>query len=171
MTDNNEITSILDRIIAANDRADIIGVDLTTTTVEEVRKKYKHLAARIHPDKCTDPRATDAFAKLDSAAKLLSDEKALKTLQDAAIRKKRGREDNTGAPHATKHEMHMTQEERIKLAKQREQAEMLAREQRLMKTEAEKKAREAAQANEAKFYTSQANASNYRSVKSKVGKL
>ena len=36
---------------------------------DEIRKQYKHLALRMHPDKTEHPRAQEAFAALQAAYK------------------------------------------------------------------------------------------------------
>ena len=33
-------------------------------SVEDVKTKFRHLAKLIHPDKCSDSRASEAFLKL-----------------------------------------------------------------------------------------------------------
>ena len=43
-------------------------------TDEDINKKYRQISLQVHPDKCTHPRAKEAFEVLGDARKLLNDE-------------------------------------------------------------------------------------------------
>ena len=51
---------------------DILGINKKSTT-EEIRKAYKKLAVKYHPDKNKSPHAADAFKKISQAFSVLSD--------------------------------------------------------------------------------------------------
>ena len=43
-------------------------------TDEDINKRYRQISLQVHPDKCTHPRAKEAFEVLGDARKLLNDE-------------------------------------------------------------------------------------------------
>ena len=47
---------------------------------EDINKKYRQISLLVHPDKCTHPRAKEAFETLGEARKLLQDEAKRKDL-------------------------------------------------------------------------------------------
>jgi DnaJ family protein B protein 12 len=74
-------------IMSKKDYYDILGVDKKSTD-DEIKKSYKKLALRLHPDKNSAPNATDAFKKVSSAYMCLSDE------QKKRVYDQHGTEDN-----------------------------------------------------------------------------
>jgi DnaJ family protein C protein 8 len=51
------------------------------STDEEIKKQYRQLSLLIHPDKCSDPKASDAFHILETAYKTLQDVEKKKFFQ------------------------------------------------------------------------------------------
>uniref|UniRef100_A0A7S4KFN5 J domain-containing protein n=1 Tax=Paramoeba aestuarina TaxID=180227 RepID=A0A7S4KFN5_9EUKA len=78
-----DVGKIIDHISKSTNHFDTLGLSAQkeTCTTKDVIKAYRKLAARIHPDKCTDPRAKDVFDKVNQASKILSNEAVLKKLQ------------------------------------------------------------------------------------------
>eukprot|EP00759_Apiculatamorpha_spiralis_P050758 PhF_6_TR4889/c0_g1_i1/m.6900 len=62
--------TVIETIIASQgDLASVLGVT-PTTTVDELKKRYKRIALLIHPDKCSNPKAATAFAVMQKAYSL-----------------------------------------------------------------------------------------------------
>eukprot|EP00760_Papus_ankaliazontas_P011834 PhM_4_TR15067/c0_g1_i1/m.504 len=60
-------STVVGNIIAsAGDLASILGIT-PTSTADELKRRYKRIALSIHPDKCADPRAAEAFAIVQKA--------------------------------------------------------------------------------------------------------
>ncbi|MFH1316637.1 MAG: molecular chaperone DnaJ [Candidatus Woesearchaeota archaeon] len=57
----------------AKDYYDILGVDKKSTK-EEIKKAYKKLAKKYHPDLNKDPDASDKFKEINEAASVLGDD-------------------------------------------------------------------------------------------------
>jgi len=51
---------------------DVLGVS-TTATTDEIKKAYKKMALKCHPDKCKDNSAPEKFQQLNQANEILSD--------------------------------------------------------------------------------------------------
>ena len=93
---SNDISQTLSRILAGRNHFETLGVmNIDACTADEVKKTYRRLAAFVHPDKCTDSRAHEAFSKIEKAAKILMDEGTLSRIRDQ-IRRKRLREEELG---------------------------------------------------------------------------
>ena len=58
-----EDQAIAKQIIAKKDFYAILGVEKTATD-DEIKKAYRKLALRVHPDKNRAPEAQDAFKKV-----------------------------------------------------------------------------------------------------------
>ena len=50
----------------------MLRVDKRTCTAAQIKKSYYKIARLIHPDKCSDPRATNAMGVVTSAHSTLS---------------------------------------------------------------------------------------------------
>ena len=57
-----EQKKLWDEIIKKTDYYDILGVNKTSSE-DEIKKAYRKLALKLHPDKNSAPKATDAFKK------------------------------------------------------------------------------------------------------------
>lgn len=66
-------SSSCDDIINKNDYYDVLGLSKSAST-DDIRRAYKKLAIKFHPDKNKDPKATDAFKKISHAFSVLSNE-------------------------------------------------------------------------------------------------
>ncbi|EGB02513.1 hypothetical protein AURANDRAFT_9057, partial [Aureococcus anophagefferens] len=51
---------------------DVLGVP-EAATHDDLRKAYRRLALKTHPDKCRSPRAAEAFLVVSSAYEVLAD--------------------------------------------------------------------------------------------------
>ena len=113
------VAQILDHVCKSTNHFDTLGLTAQreTCTTADVTKAYRRLAARIHPDKCTDLRAKDAFDKINQASKVLGSEEVLKKLQAKFLRKDSGVSD--GASEQARRDAIHTQY----LRKQRERDE------------------------------------------------
>ncbi|KAJ8766762.1 hypothetical protein K2173_007829 [Erythroxylum novogranatense] len=67
-----EHVQLVRRINRNKDYYAILGVE-KTCSVEEIRKAYKKLSLRVHPDKNLAPGSDEAFKKVSNAFKCLSD--------------------------------------------------------------------------------------------------
>ncbi len=63
---------ICDDILGKTDYYEILGVPKTASD-DEIKKQYKKLALKLHPDKNHAPQATEAFKKLTQAFACLTD--------------------------------------------------------------------------------------------------
>ena len=68
----DEDAKIADEVIKKTDYYEILSVHKAATD-DEIKKQYKKLALKLHPDKNHAPQATDAFKKLSQAFACLSD--------------------------------------------------------------------------------------------------
>ena len=55
------------RVLGAASDAAALGLPGAHATEDAIRKAYRNLARRIHPDKCGAPRAKDAFHRVKVA--------------------------------------------------------------------------------------------------------
>ena len=55
--------SIIERLLSASCPAAALGLEMPVDAVD-VRKRFRDLSKLVHPDKCTDERATAAFQAL-----------------------------------------------------------------------------------------------------------
>uniref|UniRef100_A0A5B7BAX7 Putative chaperone protein dnaJ 49 n=1 Tax=Davidia involucrata TaxID=16924 RepID=A0A5B7BAX7_DAVIN len=72
-----EQISIVKEIKRKKDYYEILGVE-KTCTVEDVRKAYRKLSLKVHPDKNKAPGAEEAFKAVSKAFQCLSDEEGRK---------------------------------------------------------------------------------------------
>ena len=74
---------VIDSILSAASLYDVLGVAPTEISQDAdfVRRKYKQVALRVHPDKCSDERSEQAFKKVHRAYTVLSDQ-ALRDVYD-----------------------------------------------------------------------------------------
>ena len=61
------------RILKASNLYEILGVEKTCDN-NDLKRSYRKIAAKVHPDRCKDPGATEAFQKVSHAYQTLSDE-------------------------------------------------------------------------------------------------
>jgi curved DNA-binding protein CbpA len=64
--------SITDRILGAATFFEVLQVPAACGLSEALQKSYRRLAVAVHPDRCSDPRASEAFSKLSEAYEVLS---------------------------------------------------------------------------------------------------
>ncbi|CAL9010409.1 unnamed protein product [Prunus brigantina] len=74
-----EVTRILDS--ADDSLYDILGAN-QNMSAENIKKRYWKMSLLVHPDKCSHPRAQQAFVKLNKAFKELQDPDKRKVLDD-----------------------------------------------------------------------------------------
>jgi hypothetical protein len=60
----------------APDHYDVLGISRGDSTAETIKKAYRKLAFKLHPDKCTDEGAREAFVKVAHAFSVLNDKTA-----------------------------------------------------------------------------------------------
>mmetsp|Transcript_19677 Transcript_19677/g.29378 ORF Transcript_19677/g.29378 Transcript_19677/m.29378 type:complete len:292 (-) Transcript_19677:148-1023(-) len=70
--DMKDIDNLIKRINGMEDYYEILGVDREATDVE-LKKAYRKLALKLHPDKCQEEGSEDAFKKVGAAYHCLSD--------------------------------------------------------------------------------------------------
>ena len=69
---SDEDIAICEEILKKTNYYEILGVDRTASD-EEIKKQYKKLALRLHPDKNHAPQATEAFKKVAQTLACLTD--------------------------------------------------------------------------------------------------
>ncbi|KAK0407136.1 hypothetical protein QR680_019023 [Steinernema hermaphroditum] len=82
------------RIWQCKDYYETLGVQKTATDAE-LKKKYRALALKLHPDKCRAPRAAEAFKAVGNAYAILSDAEKRKKYdlyvnQESGVRRRNG---------------------------------------------------------------------------------
>ena len=70
-----KMSELVSHILAQGPRDYFAVLSLPRAPVEasQVRKAYRGAALKVHPDKCSDPRATEAFKLLSEAFECLAD--------------------------------------------------------------------------------------------------
>mmetsp|Transcript_12842 Transcript_12842/g.32859 ORF Transcript_12842/g.32859 Transcript_12842/m.32859 type:complete len:309 (+) Transcript_12842:125-1051(+) len=129
-------------VLNARNHFEVIGLEPKKCCGTELRRAYKMTALKVHPDKCQDARAIEAFRRLQEAFKVLSDPmlhaRYAQTLASAQSRAAASRANARSAAYSQRAKM--TKEEL-----ERQVREMMARQskQRPMATgEAARKAAE-----------------------------
>ena len=61
-------------ILEKTDYYEILGINRGCSD-DDIRRGYKKMAMKVHPDRCKHPRATEAFQKVSHVYQVLSDEK------------------------------------------------------------------------------------------------
>ena len=61
-----------DRVLGATTLYEVLRVERTCTD-DEIKKSYRRIAVKVHPDRCKHPRATEAFQRISHAYQTLSD--------------------------------------------------------------------------------------------------
>jgi DnaJ family protein B protein 12 len=69
---NEGHTEVVRRILRESCFYSILGVNKSATEAD-LKRAYKRIVLEVHPDKNTDPKATEAFKKLSAAYSTLSD--------------------------------------------------------------------------------------------------
>jgi hypothetical protein len=69
---NEATTAIITRLRSTKDFYDVLGVEREATE-DEIKKSYRKLAMKLHPDKCQLDGCEEAFKKVSSAYACLSD--------------------------------------------------------------------------------------------------
>uniref|UniRef100_A0A7N0TJU8 J domain-containing protein n=1 Tax=Kalanchoe fedtschenkoi TaxID=63787 RepID=A0A7N0TJU8_KALFE len=70
---SEEHVQVISQIKKNNDYYAVLGLE-KSCTIEEIRKAYKKLSLKVHPDKNKAPGSEEAFKKVSKAFKCLSDE-------------------------------------------------------------------------------------------------
>lgn len=101
MENNNEIDIDYDckKIIEKKDYYEILGLNKSASE-EEIRKAYKKLAIKFHPDKNKSKLAEDAFKKISHSFNILSNKEKKSTYD------KYGTEDENLVRQNFKYNMH-----------------------------------------------------------------
>jgi len=139
--------AVFKQVAAAANHFETLGIaDFEKCNVEDIKKVYRKLTLVVHPDKCSDERAADAFGKIDKAYKILSDPATLQRFREAAQRKRMRdiEQGNTGEPKVRKVDADMTPAEREAMARKKSQDDLYSKSLRLQK-QREDKARHDAQ--------------------------
>jgi curved DNA-binding protein CbpA len=63
----------ISQVLNAKNYFERLQLPVQTTAPNVLKKQYKKIALQIHPDKCSDPKATEAFKALTGAYEFLSD--------------------------------------------------------------------------------------------------
>ena len=63
---------LLERVLAATNAYSILGL-AADASLEDAKKAYRELSRKLHPDKNTDPRATEAFQRIQRAYERMKD--------------------------------------------------------------------------------------------------
>lgn len=66
--------SLCEQILSCQNYYSVLGLTKSATD-EEIKKAYRKYVIRVHPDKCQDPKAEDAFKKVSAAYACLMDQK------------------------------------------------------------------------------------------------
>ena len=67
-----EVISEINRILCCKNLYDILSIPHDASQAD-IKKQYRKYALKFHPDKCTAPRATDAFKSIGRSFSVLSD--------------------------------------------------------------------------------------------------
>ena len=72
---NSMSSDAIDSVLAASSLYEVLGVSQSDLTEDPdlIRRKYKQIALRVHPDKSSDDRSEQAFKKVHRAYTVLSD--------------------------------------------------------------------------------------------------
>nr|XP_016471786.1 PREDICTED: chaperone protein dnaJ 49-like [Nicotiana tabacum] len=73
---SEEQVTIVKEIKRKKDYYEILGLEKSSCSVEDVRKAYRKLSLKVHPDKNKAPGAEDAFKMVSKAFQCLSDEES-----------------------------------------------------------------------------------------------
>eukprot|EP00927_Polykrikos_kofoidii_P077771 TRINITY_DN74684_c0_g1_i1.p1 TRINITY_DN74684_c0_g1~~TRINITY_DN74684_c0_g1_i1.p1 ORF type:complete len:335 (-),score=63.83 TRINITY_DN74684_c0_g1_i1:152-1156(-) len=95
--DDHQLPSLED-ILAATSLFEALGLEKRVYEPSTVKQRYKQLALKVHPDKCSDPRAKEAFQRVSKAFDALHTRES----QERHLRERGRRKDST-APHRQKH--------------------------------------------------------------------
>eukprot|EP00656_Telonema_subtile_P013723 TRINITY_DN16974_c0_g1_i2.p1 TRINITY_DN16974_c0_g1~~TRINITY_DN16974_c0_g1_i2.p1 ORF type:complete len:229 (+),score=34.18 TRINITY_DN16974_c0_g1_i2:39-725(+) len=86
----------LTRILAAKSLFGRLGLEIGAISPSEVRKTYRAVAIKVHPDKCADPQATECFQLLSEAFDVLSNPRTQNEYLDSLSSRSTGGGGNGG---------------------------------------------------------------------------
>lgn len=68
----SENADVVEAILGAKTLYDVLSLDKTCTDAD-IKRSYRKIAVKVHPDRCKHPKATEAFQKMSHAYQTLSD--------------------------------------------------------------------------------------------------
>lgn len=75
---SSDVGELISMILSSEDYYAILGLDRGSSEVD-IKKRYRTLARTLHPDKCSLDKCEEAFKKVGTAYKCLSNEESRKT--------------------------------------------------------------------------------------------
>ena len=89
--------ALVERVLSARSVWEALGVSPGSTSLAEARRVHRRTSLLVHPDKCADPRATQAFQRLGSFAvelERLAGDAAGQQSSDWSARRRRDEEED-----------------------------------------------------------------------------
>ena len=66
------VPHLIHRVLAARTHYEVLDCDVQAT-IADIKSSFRALSLSLHPDKCSEPDAAQAFSKLSEAHAVLSD--------------------------------------------------------------------------------------------------